>query len=225
MFNLVGPPVPLTEMNAVTKGDGLRLYEVGDGKWYPSVTTVTSHRKKDSIIKWRQRVGEAEANKISGRASARGNKFHHMVECHLKNEEVKFDDSSPLASFLFKTAKDTLARINNIHLLESPLYSDTLRIAGRVDCIAEFDGELAVIDFKTSNKEKKESWIENYFVQETAYAVMYYERCGVKVDKIVTLIATEEGMMQVIEKYDLDYYYSLLKEYVHEFMQTKPLIK
>lgn len=220
MFKTVGPPVPLTEMNAVTKGDGLRLYEVGDGKWYPSVTTVTSHRKKDSIIKWRKRVGEAEANKISGRASARGNKFHSMVESYLKNETVSFDDKSPLASFLFKTAKETLHRIDNIHLLESPLYSDSLRIAGRVDCIAEFDGELAVIDFKTSTKEKKESWIENYFVQETAYAAMYYERSGVKVDKIVTLIATEEGGMQIFEKYDLDYYYVLLEEYIQEFMQS-----
>jgi|TARA_B100002019_G_scaffold84665_1_gene73161 genome maintenance exonuclease 1 len=220
MFKTVGPPVPLTEMNAVTKGDGLRLYEVGDGKWYPSVTTVTSHRKKDSIIKWRKRVGEAEANKISGRASARGNKFHSMVESYLKNETVSFDDKSPLASFLFKTAKETLHRIDNIHLLESPLYSDSLRIAGRVDCIAEYDGELAVIDFKTSTKEKKESWIENYFVQETAYAAMYYERSGVKVDKIVTLIATEEGGMQIFEKYDLDYYYVLLEEYIQEFMQS-----
>ena len=207
-------------MNAVTKGDGLRLYEVGDGKWYPSVTTVTSHRKKDSIIKWRKRVGEAETNKISGRASARGNKFHSMVESYLKNETVSFDDKEPLASFLFKTAKETLHRIDNIHLLESPLYSDSLRIAGRVDCIAEYDGELAVIDFKTSTKEKKESWIENYFVQETAYAAMYYERSGVKVDKIVTLIATEEGGMQIFEKYDLDYYYVLLEEYIQEFMQS-----
>jgi len=221
MFNLVGPPVPLTEMNAVTKTNGLRLYEVGDGKWYPSVTTVTSHRTKDKIMKWRKRVGEAEANKISGRASSRGNKFHSMVECYLKNETVKFDEKNPLASFMFKTAKDTLNNINNIHLLESPLYSDHLRIAGRVDCIAEYEGKLSVIDFKTSTKPKKESWIENYFVQETAYAVMYYERCGVKVDKIVTLIATEEGSMQVIQKTDLDYYYQLLVEYINEFMQSK----
>ena len=217
MFKTVGPPVPLTEMNAVTKGDGLRLYEVGDGKWYPSVTTVTSHRKKDSIIKWRKRVGEAEANKISGRASARGNKFHSMVESYLKNETVSFDDKSPLASFLFKTAKETLHRIDNIHLLESPLYSDSLRIAGRVDCIAEYDGELAVIDFKTSTKPKQESWIENYFVQEAAYAAMYYERCGVEVQKVVTIIAVEDGTMQVIEKRNLNELYKLLQEYIHDF--------
>ena len=221
MFNLVGPPVPLTEMNAVTKTNGLRLYEVGDGKWYPSVTTVTSHRTKDKIMKWRKRVGEAEANKISGRASSRGNKFHSMVECYLKNETVKFDDKNPLASFLFRTAKETLNNIDNIHLLESPLFSDHLRVAGRVDCIAEYEGELAVIDFKTSTKPKKENWIENYFVQETAYAVMYYERCGVKVDSIVTIISTEEGSMQVIQKTDLDYYYQLLVEYINEFMQDK----
>ena len=217
----MGPPVPLTEMNAVTKSNGLRLYEVGENKWYPSVTTVTSHRTKDKIMKWRKRVGEKEANKISGRASSRGNKFHSMVECYLKNETVKFDEKNPLASFMFKTAKDTLNNINNIHLLESPLYSDHLRIAGRVDCIAEYEGKLSVIDFKTSTKPKKESWIENYFVQETAYAVMYYERCGVKVDSIVTIISTEEGSMQVIQKTDLDYYYQLLVEYINEFMQDK----
>jgi genome maintenance exonuclease 1 len=221
MFNLVGPPVPLTEMNAVTKSNGLRLYEVGENKWYPSVTTVTGHRTKDKIMKWRKRVGEKEANKISGRASSRGNKFHSMVECYLKNETVKFDEKNPLASFMFKTAKDTLNNINNIHLLESPLYSDHLRIAGRVDCIAEYEGKLSVIDFKTSTKPKKESWIENYFVQETAYAVMYYERCGVKVDSIVTIISTEEGSMQIIQKTDLDYYYQLLVEYINEFMQDK----
>jgi hypothetical protein len=220
MFNLVGPPVPLTEMNAVTKGDGLRLYEVGECKWYPSVTTVTGNRKKDTIIKWRKRVGEEAANKISGQATARGNRYHSMTECYLKNEVVDFNDKYPLVNFMFKSSQKTLDRINNIHLLESPLYSDYFRIAGRVDCIAEFDSELAVIDFKTSTKPKEESWIENYFVQETAYAVMYYERCGVQVDKIVTIIAVEDGSVQVIIKKNLDYYYALLCEYVKDFMES-----
>jgi len=220
MFNMVGPPVPLTEMNAVTKGNGLRLYEVGEGKWYPSVTTVTGHRKKDSIIKWRKRVGDEQANKISGQATARGNRYHSYTESYLRNEPVVFDDSHPLPKFMFQSSQKTLDRINNIHLLESPLYSDHFRIAGRVDCIAEFDSELAVIDFKTSTKPKTESWIENYFVQETAYAVMYYERCGVQVDKIVTIIAVEDGSVQVIEKRNLDYYYKLLCEYVNDFMES-----
>ena len=217
MFKMVGPPVPLTELNAVTKTSGMRLYEVSEGRWYPSITTITSHKKKDSILKWRKRVGEATANKISSQASNRGNKFHGMVECYLKNEGLPKDETHPLASYLFRSAIETLDRINNIHLLEAPLYSDHLRIAGRVDCIAEFDGELAVIDFKTSTKPKQESWIENYFVQEAAYAAMYYERCGVEVQKVVTIIAVEDGTMQVIEKRNLNELYKLLQEYIHDF--------
>mgnify|MGYP002038854845 FL=1 len=214
---MVGPPVPLTELNAVTKTSGMRLYEVSEGRWYPSITTITSHKKKDSILKWRKRVGEEKANKISSQASNRGNKFHGMVECYLKNEGLPKDETHPLASYLFRSAIETLDRINNIHLLEAPLFSDHLRIAGRVDCIAEFDGELAVIDFKTSTKPKQESWIENYFVQEAAYAAMYYERCGVEVQKVVTIIAVEDGTMQVIEKRNLNELYKLLQEYIHDF--------
>jgi len=214
---MVGPPVPLTELNAVTKSSGMRLYEVSEGRWYPSITTITSHKKKDSILKWRKRVGEEKANKISSQASNRGNKFHGMVECYLKNEGLPKDETHPLASYLFRSAIETLDRINNIHLLEAPLFSDHLRIAGRVDCIAEFDGELAVIDFKTSTKPKQESWIENYFVQEAAYAAMYYERCGVEVQKVVTIIAVEDGTMQVIEKRNLNELYKLLQEYIHDF--------
>jgi genome maintenance exonuclease 1 len=217
MFKMVGPPVPLTELNAVTKTSGMRLYEVSEGRWYPSITTITSHKKKDSILKWRKRVGEEKANKISSQASNRGNKFHGMVECYLKNEGLPKDETHPLASYLFRSAIETLDRINNIHLLEAPLFSDHLRIAGRVDCIAEFDGELAVIDFKTSTKPKQESWIENYFVQEAAYAAMYYERCVVEVQKVVTIIAVEDGTMQVIEKRNLNELYKLLQEYIHDF--------
>ena len=112
-------------------------------------------------------------------------------------------------------------KVNNIFSQECGLYSDKYRVAGRVDCIAEFNGELAVIDFKTSTKEKTESYIENYFVQETAYAAMFLERSGIEVKKIVTLIATEEGSIQVFEKYNLDDYLQLLKSYIEEFVRGK----
>ena len=127
-------------------------------------------------------------------------------------------DNNPLAVRMFQSAKSTLNRISNIHCLETFLYSHYLGLAGRVDCIAEFDGELAVIDFKTSSKEKKEDWIEHYFVQETAYAAMFLERSGIEVKKIVTLIATEEGTIQIFEKYNLDDYLQLLKTYISEFV-------
>ena len=122
---------------------------------------------------------------------------------------------------MFQSAKTTLDRIDNIHCLETFLYSHYLGLAGRVDCIAEFDGELAVIDFKTSTKEKQEDWVEHYFVQETAYAAMFLERTGIEVKKIVTLIAVEDGSIQVFQKYNLDDYLHLLKSYIQEFVRGK----
>ena len=126
---------------------------------------------------------------------------------------------------MFQTAKSTLNKINNIHCLETFLYSHYLGLAGRVDCIAEYEGELAVIDFKTATKEKKEDYIENYFVQETAYAAMFLERSGIEVKKIVTLIATEEGSIQVFQKYNLDDYLQLLKSYIEEFVRGEEMPK
>ena len=119
---------------------------------------------------------------------------------------------------MFQSAKPTLNRINNINCLETFLYSHYLGLAGRVDCIAEFDGELAVIDFKTSTKIKQEEYIEHYYVQETAYAAMFLELTGIEVKKIVTLITIEDGSVQVFEKYNLDDYLQLLKSYIKEFV-------
>jgi genome maintenance exonuclease 1 len=215
MFNFVGTPVALKELESFER-DGKRFYQITNGIEYPSVTTVTSIRSKKSIEEWRKRVGEEKANDIMDRASRRGTKYHAIIESYLKNELEEINDE-PLPSMLFKISKSTLNRINNIHALEAPLYSDYLRLAGRVDCICEFDGILSIVDFKSSTKVKEEEWIENYFVQETAYAVMYYERTGVKVDQIVTIIATEDGECQVFIKSDLDKYFSLLKEYILEF--------
>jgi ATP-dependent exoDNAse (exonuclease V) beta subunit len=214
MFNFVGTPVPLVELESV-EIDGKRFYPTPGGEKYPSVTTVTSVRSIKKIMEWRKRVGEEEANRVSERATRRGTSLHAIIEAYLQNQELS--DEEILPTILFKVCKGTLNRINNIHALEAPLYSDYLRLAGRVDCIAEFDGILSIIDFKTSGKLKKEEWIENYFVQETAYAAMYYERTGVKVDQLVTIIATESGECQVFIKKDLDTYFSLLKEYIQEF--------
>ena len=94
---------------------------------------------------------------------------------------------------LFKQAKAMYDRIDNIHFQEAPLYSHEFGIAGRVDCIAEFDGVLSIIDFKTSAKRKKKEWIESYFVQETGYVKMYEERSGLKIPQIVTAITCNTG--------------------------------
>ena len=195
---------------------GKRVYEVGDQK-YPSISTICSFRNRKSIAEWRARVGAEEANKISKRATTAGTTVHSMIEDYLNNElDIGKYADKHLAKILFTQAKQMLARINNIHFQEAPLYSHEFAIAGRVDCIAEFDGKLSIIDFKTSSKEKKEEWVEGYFVQETGYAKMYEERSGIKVEQIVTLITCQTGDTQVFIK-NPDDYVPLLKDYIAEY--------
>ena len=222
MFNFIDVNLSEhVEVDPVTR-DGTRFYPIpGADKYYPSVTSITSFKNAKFFAKWRKKIGENEANRITARATQRGTAFHAITEDYIKGQLDlnRYLENNPLSVRMFQSAKSELNRINNIHCLETFLYSHYLGLAGRVDCIAEFDGELAVIDFKTSTKEKKEEYIENYFVQETAYAAMFLERSGIEVKKIVTLIATEEGTIQVFQKYNLDDYLHLLKSYIEEFVR------
>ena len=215
MFNHVIMEMSLEDICAKNVG-GKRVYEVGDQR-YPSISTICSFKNRKSIAEWRAKVGAEEANKISKRATTAGTTVHSMIEDYLNNklDLSKYADKH-LAKILFTQAKQMLARINNIHFQEAPLYSHEFAIAGRVDCIAEFDGKLSIIDFKTSSKEKKEEWIEGYFVQETGYAKMYEERSGIKVEQIVTLITCQTGDTQVFIK-NPDDYVPLLKDYIAEY--------
>lgn len=212
---------PLIDLEAITSDNG-RLYVTPEGNKYPSVTTVIGATQKKSIIEWRKRVGEAEANRISSRAASRGTNLHLMNEDYLNNmfNEEKYKDKV-LPLFMFKHLKPFLNKINNIHVLEGALYSDRLKLAGRVDCIAEYENELAIIDFKSSTEPKKREWIENYIAQECAYAMMYYERTGIKVKKLVTLIACEDGEIQVFQEYDIMKYMKVLMEYIRAYEQQK----
>ena len=223
MFDFVNVKLDTPDVEPVNK-NGVRFYKVPDtDKYFPSVTSITSFKNAQFFKDWRTRIGEDEANRITARATQRGTAFHNIAEDYFKGELNldRYLENTPLSVRMFQSAKSTLNRINNIYCLETFLYSHYLGLAGRVDCIAEFNGELAVIDFKTSTKEKKEAYIENYFVQETAYAAMFLERSGIEVKKIVTLIATEEGSIQVFEKYNLDDYLQLLKTYIEEFVRGR----
>ena len=193
--------------------NGKRFYKTPEGLLYPSVTTITGQHGKDKILEWRRRVGEEEANRISTKASNRGTKVHKICENYLNNEE---DYARTNPAHIHKTMPDSIAmfkslqplldeHVNNIHALEIPLYSHHLRVAGRVDCIAEYDGKLSIIDFKTSGKLKEESWIKGYFMQCSAYAVMYEERTGIPVSQIVIMIAVESEHPQVFIKKRNDY--------------------
>jgi genome maintenance exonuclease 1 len=198
--------------------NGIRLYHLPDGQWVPSITSVTSFYNRQIFVKWRERIGLEEANRITKRATARGTDFHQVCQDYLENKELNWDDYQPLTKFMFHHAKPYLDKINNIHAIERTLYSQYYGLAGRVDCIAEYEGELAVIDFKTSDKIKPEEWIENYFVQEMFYAAAYYELTEKPIKKLITLMVTPGGEVKVFDKRNKGDYIKLLVRYIKEFV-------
>lgn len=192
---------PLPILSQITAEDGTRVYATEDGNRYPSVTTVLGALNEAAIAEWRARVGAETANKISTQAAARGTKLHAYTEQYLLNNNGFFDGVDLITQQLFKEFKPILEPINNIHCQETKLYSHYLKLAGTVDCIAEYNGKLSVIDFKTAGKPKKKEWIHNYFMQCAAYAIMYEELTGISVPQLVVLIAVEDSEPQVfIEK-------------------------
>ena len=193
--------------------DGFRFYSI-NGKNYPSVTSVLSIRKKKELQDWRDKIGDKVADWEMGRAARRGKATHLLVEEYLKGQTPSERGVLPLG--LFKLLKPYIDQIDNIHLLETIMYSPKLTIAGQVDCIAEYNGKLSVIDFKTANKERQESWIDNYFLQTSAYAQMYEETFGKSIDQIVILLASEDGSVQNFIKEKKDYMTPLMKS-IDEF--------
>ena len=205
------------DLNCKNK-NGIRLYNIPNGDWVPSITSVTSFYNRQVFVEWRKRVGNEEADRITKKATARGTDFHEVAQDYLLNKELNWDNYRPLSKFMFYHLKPELDKINNIHAIERTLYSEYLGLAGRVDCIAEYEGELAVIDFKTSDKIKPEKWIENYFVQEMFYASAYYEMTGIPVKKLITLMVTPGGEVKVFDKRDKSDYIKLLVRYIKEFV-------
>jgi genome maintenance exonuclease 1 len=188
MINHIRYDIPKLERE--TAPDGTRVYKTPSGKAYPSVTTVTGLQGKAAIMEWRRRVGAEEANRISSRAAKRGTAIHKLCEDWLNNEFVEpelFDVP------MWNSLVPLLSRIDNVHCLETPLYSDHLQVAGTVDCIAEFDGKVSVIDFKTSKRVKTREEISNYFMQCAAYAVAFEERTGVPVSRLVILMGVDDN--------------------------------
>ena len=220
MFTHVELNLPQLDRETI---DGVRYYSVPDNDELlklVSITSVTSHKNREFFAKWRKKVGEDEANKITKQATSRGTDMHTLSENYLLNVS-ELPKVQPLSELLFQIAKPELDKINNIHALERSLYSLVLGIAGTVDCIAEYDGELAIIDFKTSKKPKPREWIEHYFVQCAAYSCMLFELTGIAVKKFVIIMACENGECIVYEEYDKSKYIKLLTEYIREFVRDK----
>lgn len=189
--------------------DGKRHYQIGD-RCYPSITTILGcTADKTYLTEWRNRVGDNEADKITANSSSRGTNLHKMCEDYLNNKPLSC--KMPDALEMFYSLKPILNRINNIYAQEACLYSDKLKTAGSVDCIAEFDKILSVIDFKNARRNKTEENIHDYFLQETFYALAYQEMTGTKIQQIVTIIAVENEIPQVFVKQIRPYIKNLIE--------------
>jgi len=203
--------------------DGVRYYSIPDVEELiklVSITSITSHFNKEIFVNWRKKVGDVEADRITKAATTRGTDMHTLTEHYLKNDE-KLPKVPPISDFLFKIAKGELNKIDNIYALEGPLYSKQLGIAGTVDCIGEYNGELSIIDFKTSKQPKPRNWVEHYFVQAMAYGCMLYEMRDISIKKLVIIMACENGECKVYEEYDKAKYIMLLSEYIRKFIGDK----
>ena len=186
--------VPFVELTTETI-DGQRHYVLPDGiTKLKSVTTIISEKSdKTALYEWRKRVGDEEANRISTQAARRGTSIHKIAERYVLNEENIFKDEMPINVETFKSIRNILDNhVDNILGVELPLYSKALKCAGRTDLVAEYDGRLSIIDFKTSRKPKKEEWIENYFIQSTVYSMMFEWTYKFSVPQIAIIIAVDD---------------------------------
>ena len=219
MFNHVDLSIEPLDRETI---DGVRYYDVPDVEGFTklvSITSVTSWINREIFRAWRAKVGNEQADKVTKAATSRGTDMHTLTEHYLKNEDLPM--VKPLPEILFKQSKPQLNLIDNIHALEKSMYSLQLGIAGTVDCIAEYDGELAIIDFKSSKKPKPRKWIDHYFVQCAAYACMLFELKDIAVKKFVIIMSCENGEVKVYEEYDKGKYIKLLSEYIREFVNFK----
>ena len=185
------PPVELQDLNSVTHPSGKRFYTLPDGTEVPSVTTVLGAKPKQGIIDWRERVGEEEANRVSQISCNRGTNVHTLCERYLNNEPL--GTMMPDAVEMFRSIKPMLNNINDIWYQEQALYSKTLGMAGRVDCVGHYNGVLSIIDFKTSKRPKNVEDIEDYFLQTTAYAIMLKDMLNVDIKNSVIIMAVVDS--------------------------------
>ena len=177
--------------------NGKRFYQTpgADGElvWYPSVTTVTGWRDRDKWKKWREDNGDKSRMILE-----RGKNFHLTMEYYLSNRDpIQVLFGRPQLEEMFLKIKPRVDRfVNNVVGLEVPLYSSMMRLAGRTDCVAEFDGKLSIIDFKTAERMKDTQGCHDYFLQATAYSIMFQELTGTRVPQIVIMMVSAEGEEQ-----------------------------
>jgi len=215
-----GPPFPELEVHNIK---GLRFYETPTGEKYPSITTVLGKQpgKQKGLQEWRERVGVAQAQIISGKAARRGSVFHNIVENYLQDNDISdFKQQNFMAWCMFGEMKSHLdEKINEVVLQEQTMFSSKFKVAGRCDLIGVYKDKLSVVDFKTTTTTKKEEWIGDYFIQCAAYASMFEEHTGEPVEDVVIMMVAEDGEVQLFEKKTADYL-SQLEVLMDDFYET-----
>ena len=206
------------DLKTETKESG-RTYLDPEGHSYPSITTVLKILSEEGIAAWRARVGEEEANRVSRIASTRGTQVHNILENYVSNKPY-LEGELPHNIQTFKDIKPIIdENLQKVYAMEVPLYSTHLGIAGRVDLVGQWDGEEAIIDWKTSRKLKKEEWVQGYYMQAAGYAVMWEERTGRPIKKLVVAIAGDEGPQVFVG--DRDEHIDKLKETIAEYKRRQ----
>ena len=200
----------------------VRMYSIDEVTAYPSITSIISFINRDKFADWRAKVGNEAANKKTKHATRRGTDLHLVFEKYLQNEDIKKLDEyqKPLIQYMFNFAKPFIdEKLDNIYHQETNMYSSRLCLAGTVDLICEVDGELSIVDFKTSEREKPEEWLEDYFVQLSAYWAMFSEQTGVVPKKLVVFLVAENGDVQIVERRNPIHYLQILRDYVDQFVR------
>jgi len=214
----IAPKLP--QLKVHTTPSGIRHYITPDGNEYPSITTMLGHKEKPWLEDWRQMLGAENAAKETKRCTDRGSAVHSLIEKYLDNQEHFLDGVQREYVAGFNQIKPRLNQIDNIRIQEAALYSNQLRLAGRVDCIGEFDGVLSIIDFKTSNNNKDRSMIQDYLLQCTAYAIMWHELTQEPVEAITILMTVERGMFPLVFQDKIDKYVKPLLQRTHEYYKA-----
>jgi len=175
-----------------------RVYDTPSGKSYPSITTILGYGDKQWLKEWRSSMGEEAADAEMNRAAERGTAVHSAIELFLQNKPIEPLNMVAEHRRVFNGVKAKLkSTVNNILVQEIPLWSDNLRTAGRVDCVAEYKGNLSIVDFKTSTNPKEHHQIRDYWLQTTAYALMFYQQYGILIEHIAIVMAVERGTSMV----------------------------
>ncbi len=216
MFNHV--PIPtIPDIVQLNKPNGKRYYKVPNGEEYPSITTILGDKDKPWLNDWRNMLGTKKADKETKRCADRGTAVHELAEQYLNNLEINKRNYKPEYISDFNKLKMTLNKINNIRAQEIALYSDTLKVAGTVDCVGEYDKILSIIDFKTSTNNKDTSMIDDYFKQLTFYAIAWFDLTGEAIEDIVVMMAVEKSFMPLVFKEKIENWIPALLQDIDKF--------